>query len=526
MANGQDQALQTPAIPEEVVDKEQQEIAASQIQPEVTEAEAIDQEVARVQEQGLTPQERFDAKRAELQETINSGAIPGLEGKTIPPSQVFAALDEEDAQQAQAQAEEENNLNQRLQERKLAVEEAAKRGITLEEDPELDPLLQQATQAEEATAAQAAKDAEIAAQGQKEAEKEIDTAKKEIVREQAVRQGTADLLRQDFARQQQETQKILGDIQAEDIELSKIGEESFFERQNTFGQIATGIALALGSISAAGRSKRGSEALDTIMQAVDRDIKTQKLNQDAQLARKKHGLEIAKLRLGEVARKSGNSIAIANAEEFDRKLSLEQEKIDQERANLKALQSGGPIDPSMLSKDDRERSVRMPDGTIRLADNKEAAKDLTKFKNEVEPAKSAAERVLQLSKEGSRFSLEDRARIATEMQGIIGNLRLSFLGPGAMTEAEYDRLKDTLGNPNAFFALPEIERVKLQTVVKKLNTDLDTRYKNAGVPRPKSKRAKLIDRMRRQNPGASNKNIESNIDKLISAGKLSSEFGN
>ena len=165
----------------------------------------------------------------------------------------------------------------------------------------------------------------------------------------------------------------------------------------------------------------------------------------------------------------------------------------------------------------------MRDGSIQLADNKKASEDVRKFQAEVEPAIKGAHRILKISEQGSRLNLKDRARIATDLKALVGQLRIPFTGPGVLTDTEYERLLDTIGDPNKLFAIPDIERTKIKTVINKLTSDLDTRYKQAGIKGVKSKREKLIDLKLQQKVG-SRAQIEKTIDSLIEQGKLSQDY--
>jgi len=66
----------------------------------------------------------------------------------------------------------------------------------------------------------------------------------------------------------------------------------------------------------------------------------------------------------------------------------------------------------------------------------------------------------------------------------VGQLRLPFTGPGAMTDTEYGRLLDTIGDPNKIVDSFGIERLKLQTVLNKLNSDMGMAARNAGFKMP------------------------------------------
>jgi hypothetical protein len=145
------------------------------------------------------------------------------------------------------------------------------------------------------------------------------------------------------------------------------------------------------------------------------------------------------------------------------------------------------------------------------------------FQGEVIPAIQGANRILELSKDGSRFNLEDRARISTDLKALVGQLRIPFTGPGVLTDKEYDRLLETIGNPNEFFALPSIERIKVETVIDKLSKDLKERYRQAGIKDTQSKRERLIE-VKMSQTKAPREQIEKTIDNLVNKGILSQEY--
>jgi len=118
------------------------------------------------------------------------------------------------------------------------------------------------------------------------------------------------------------------------------------------------------------------------------------------------------------------------------------------------------------------------------------------------------------SPEYSRLDPEERARVATEVQSLVGQLRIPLTGPGVLTDTEYARLLDTIGNPNKLLTLPKWERTKLQTVQNKLKDDIVTRYRQAGIQLPESERSQKVKQFQQKYPGLSSRKIESIIDKF------------
>ena len=88
-----------------------------------------------------------------------------------------------------------------------------------------------------------------------------------------------------------------------------------------------------------------------------------------------------------------------------------------------------------------------------------------------------------LGQKGVMGYFKDKAAAQTMEAAITGALRLPYLGPGAMTEQEYTRLKDSIGK-YGLWNLPFAEAVKVDLVIKDLEARLQGQAQAAGIKAP------------------------------------------
>jgi hypothetical protein len=107
------------------------------------------------------------------------------------------------------------------------------------------------------------------------------------------------------------------------------------------------------------------------------------------------------------------------------------------------------------------------------ARSKEEAKDL---RTAVVDTKSAI-RDLQAVKElGKNIAVWDRSRINQLNQKLdiaVGKLRLSMVGPGAMTEVERRTIRDSIGDPSTLFSTEDIQNGKLDALIESISQRLE-----------------------------------------------------
>lgn len=320
-----------------------------------------------------------------------------------------------------------------------------------------------------------------------------------------------------WAEKQRAEEKQKLDDQLEEIRNTpEVDQQRFWNNMSTGQKFLAAVSVALGGALA---GKGENQALKIIENSINRDIDAQKIQRQqkkqvydaketlydkllvqhkdersARLATTIAGLEQYKVRLQQVgqqfeSKRAQGALKLAWGAAAERQAVLRSElEAKQEEGRSQAgiqnkLYSGKELTPQeadALPDKVRERVVPGFGGTARSASD---AREFQKYRAETEPAIATTRRVLTStgSPEFSRLSPEERAKVSSELVGLMGSLRLTYLGPGAMTEKEYDRLKDAVGDPTKLASLPAWERAKLMTVLNKLETDTAIRAKNIGL---------------------------------------------
>lgn len=446
-----------------------------------------------------TPQEEFEAARSRLQNMLASQTQHGISLRTPTDEEVLDFMDQEETEKAAQAQQEAANLDARIQRRMELMSRAASKGIKIAEDPELDPIIKERSALQKSVTAPPS-------------EKEVDSKADEIRQNLASVEAEKRVRTQKLEHEVKKEEAIKNQIKSEDEEIAKIDPNRMWTNKSVGDKILASIAIALGGIGA-GLTGGKNTALELLQREIDRDIEAQKLNISTALAKKQHAYKGLELRLQAEASRTDNELKRAKIAQLMGAARQEQESILKKRIMYKAIEAGKVADPSLIREKDQKRIVRMQDGTIRLADNEKAATEVRNFQSQVIPAINGAKRILETSNNSSKFNFKDRAKISTELKALVGQLRIPFTGPGILTDKEYERLLDTVGNPNKLFSLPTLERLKIRTVIKKLNKDLNQTYKIAGITAPKGPNEIDIKKLKKANPGLSEEKIENALRK-------------
>lgn len=308
--------------------------------------------------------------------------------------------------------------------------------------------------------------------------------------------------------------------------------QDYWSDKTTGQKVMAGIAIMLGAYGAGLRGDNVNTGLAVINQNIDRDIQRQKMefekNKDAvnvaqnkfalynqkfdnermaELALKDNALAVSQLKLDQLSQQNKSPQILAQAKEAASKIEQQRlqakmqfEQLARQQALLKSLgqqtsRTLSPQEEMVLAKADPDAYkvyVEQSKRTIAptsvsphikgIAINDAAANEFNKYRAEVEPAIAGAQRIMQVAKDINRVTdLKKRAQIASEMKALAGQLRIPFTGPGAMTEKEFDRLMDTIGDPVSLTSIPSVQRVKLNTVLNKLRADINLRAEQAGL---------------------------------------------
>jgi hypothetical protein len=299
-----------------------------------------------------------------------------------------------------------------------------------------------------------------------------------------------------------QVQKETADATAKiDDEIKAIGPQQlgdYFNQGDIFQKLLAGVALGLGGFYA-GYTGKENPALQIMTKAVEgnqalRKLKSEERNkiiaaQADLLAQKLKAWEadpsrnpMARIKMQEARLGLEKTSSEIRKNLADTYLVEQKARAGGAAVGLRTGQQAASEAIDSLPEDQRERAIFLPNNKIALASTKKQKEEFDKFQAETLPALQAVGRVESLLKDFNKFTdLETRNRIESELVGLAGNLRLSYLGPGAMTDAEYERLRSAIGQPGKIFTLMRFQKAKLDTVEGRLKGDVTERLRQAGI---------------------------------------------
>jgi hypothetical protein len=315
----------------------------------------------------------------------------------------------------------------------------------------------------------------------------------------------------------------------EDARLSRQSTADLFQDKSSGQKIAAGLAIVLGAAGGVMRGDGRNTGLEVINDTLERERKqllsnfanskemvelkrknlddyNEAMMRQMQVADRQKILQMQVLatKLDVAESQYRGSAAGAAAKDAKANIQMQINALSKQQAQSESLQNlmrnmgkGGrmptPLETLGLPKEFREavedsRGLTV-EGYSGIARNKEDRDAFNKFRQSQEPAIDALNRIIKLQKSGNRFNPEQRAQAASEINAAIGGLREAIVGPGAMTESEFERIRNTIGDQNKLFSLPSWEMAKTVTALNKLKSDLSTVANLRGFQPPQEFRA-------------------------------------
>jgi hypothetical protein len=253
-------------------------------------------------------------------------------------------------------------------------------------------------------------------------------------------------------------------------------------------KVMAGIGLFLSALS----PQSMNNTLNLIDKEVERDLNIQKANLDkakgelgdtqnliglyrdslkddrlAFDAARINQYELIKMKLERQAMAAKSPMAKAKIGELmgklDEKVGLLQAKALQEAAKT----GGGQIQTPKFQ------------GTIK---DKTMAKDFIEEATDVQAISEGLDRLSKFANSSmSKLSTEDRAKIETDINLLVGALNRPLTGGGPMAEAEAERIRNTIGDPSKFLSLPSSTKAKLSSLKDFINRKHEIKAANLGL---------------------------------------------
>jgi hypothetical protein len=319
--------------------------------------------------------------------------------------------------------------------------------------------------------------------------------------------------------------KIDADAQA--LLARKVDPENFWNSKGTGPRLLGALSIALGEISKgmSGNLSGPNAALNIINDAIVRDTKAQQENYERDKTKlnaaysalseeykdkdlleqlyKDNLTQQYQLKINELAgkyegTKTGLELRKLNAQ-IDQQRQAQQQKNMQEAVMLGLINGDKPVggedplnlSPSALASIEAakpELKNRYVSGFGFATANPEEVK---KFKDEIIDAKGVVETTNALKDITKSLTLAgrlnpynvDKARAKTLSQELIGKLRLSFLGPGAITDQEREALLSVIGERGEFniFETDKTRLAKITEIAKSVENRTINRIKSLGL---------------------------------------------
>lgn len=277
---------------------------------------------------------------------------------------------------------------------------------------------------------------------------------------------------------QEQVSKVEADVKADQ---EKSG-------SNLFKGIGDAIAIMLGAYSQGFTGNKENPGLKAVEARIDREVQARKYNAEQEAALRKLAADEAQNRLEQAKFMTDNALKITQIQKYQAEMKSlgEQAKAGQDLAsyvNRRELSDAEVGELQLLGKTGNEMAAQYvshpyKDGVrVRSTSRPEDTGKLRAYMAETGAVVPDINSLLELAESPnfSRLSLSDRAKVATKINTMVGALRIPITGPGPLTEPEREFLLKTIGDPNAFFALPSVERLKL----KEIRSNIQRKVKNA-----------------------------------------------
>ncbi len=331
------------------------------------------------------------------------------------------------------------------------------------------------------------------------------------------------------AHRQQQQDRTLAEAAAKDAQLEEEVSKDM-DAEGGWGQrIGQAVAIMIGAQSQMYTGAKDNPAVEAIERQVKKHAEDRKYNSEKEaklaelvLKRANQEMEEKKFTLDTMAKMSN--------------MQKDQAEIQKINAELQTAKAGAALAQKQeftpeewaqipLDKDGREMrnmGVRMPNGNYRLATREGGAQKLADLEAETGGALHSGNILLKKIEyfgNNPGKKLVDRAEIAETKavaQGLVGAMRLPYLGPGTVTDTERDILNSVVRDPTNLASLSSANRASVMAVMAKIKHFRNESYRANGVDLPPSQNDLILKQAKKKYPAATDAAL---ISALVRQGK-------
>lgn len=334
--------------------------------------------------------------------------------------------------------------------------------------------------------------------------KEADLAAKAGAQQAGFYQGLEDqMAAQQKAKAERELQKEKAfedhykSIEESQKQLAQMQPRDFWADKSTGSKITAGLSVMLGALGGAMDGSGTNQAVSTIENAMEQDLKRQMLSRDIakeDLAGKQN---LFQMRMGQYKDKDMAEAAVRSdmLQGVELQVKKMQAGMSGDQAKAKLDQVLGDI---QMKRDaaNQELAAKLAEKQMQfqkdiaprmvpgygVALSPESAKDLRKQSGSIRSAQQGIDELLKIS--GQNMKSLDPATIAkanVTRNMLQGALRELIVGPGAVSEFEQKLLQETIANPTKFFSLDEKNKSTLETLKKAIEKKFKANLEAEGL---------------------------------------------
>ena len=311
-----------------------------------------------------------------------------------------------------------------------------------------------------------------------------------------------------------EDNKIFSDIEDLKKQAKDTQVDDFWNTSSTGTKLMAALAIGLGAYQGTLSGTGGNNGLEMVNKIIDRELEQKQQGFKNQLALKSAVMDKVKSQLSILDSQTLSKDKKIKILTLKQQLEQEQSKIqqnlfqEQRKDSLQRISMNKELAPEVRERARQEIMRNTPEklqeklinlgdmgGVQQIIGTPGEAKDLReKVSNanmmvkDLHELSSLVSEVSGTEKLLGRVGLQSESyrRVEQITSSIIGMLRVDILGPGVMTEAERQIIKNTLGNPNKILTLDDTEKKMIFNMQQKIYQGTRDRLRKSGVELPPS----------------------------------------
>ena len=311
-----------------------------------------------------------------------------------------------------------------------------------------------------------------------------------------------------------ENNKIFSDIEDLKKQAKDTQVDDFWNTSSTGTKLMAALAIGLGAYQGTLSGTGGNNGLEMVNKIIDRELEQKQQGFKNQLALKSAVMDKVKSQLSILDSQTLSKDKKIKILTLKQQLEQEQSKIqqnlfqEQRKDSLQRISMNKELAPEVREQARQEIMRNTPEklqeklinlgdmgGVQTIIGTPGEAKDLReKVSNanmmvkDLHELSSLVSEVSGTEKLLGRVGLQSESyrRVEQITSSIIGMLRVDILGPGVMTEAERQIIRNTLGNPNKILTLEDTEKKMIFNMQQKIYQGTRDRLRKSGVELPPS----------------------------------------